>query len=984
MSRLVENDYEEEQEIDFEDRVVEDILEMLNRGDEEDDVAAIGMGRDDFGNEWREVDRRLQQGVQEQKEGDEEDGAYKEEDSESSESEFDVDSEEEEEEEKNDDENLEAIEGNIEQTKEQERQFEAQQLIWELGYHLKGNIIHAMRHGTLVADNAMENKGRLVHNNDMWGLIHLFGLSYGGDSTVPIFSLKPDCWNCIVSFLVPDWREIDKALFWECGGPMLDEYHYEDKPELHQAIRRKLQAWRSQWGMITQNQKPFLQPDIIYYRREATKVEGMYVGNNGTSQTETILLPQSVNKSFPVQDGAAGHESLDEVIRQDFFRAYINGRHAMRHMALHPINAVCLAALMDSFGVETNPALRAAHEQIGTASNKSMAILHFAGNVYDAYLSKTSVRDYANGWGCTFKTLGKQRRTDKTQCRVELLGIGVVPHMYNVGMTRQDENGNIYATYRDMFLTIRQDSVVPLPFTIAADGTIQYGPMDCFGGYWMDDVCHLNPFDLDRKISSGGSMVLQYIKRRPQCVVYINGLNGWRGDHATHLHVPMEDPIGTIRGYDRSGRTLNDEVAKGVNVVTRWGRKPLTALVHTLPLGSGLREISLRYPRLRQANAERVSAPEKMTRIMHVMNDVKSTLEKEIQYQGNLKFMFPYKCHSKVLSIWVLVNMICSGKTVQMHHDERLLDPLYDVTRRSHSLQSHIPSDQYSADLSAYDPASARHYLSCVRKLFTPIPWQCATEDENDTIETFFEWMVERYHRKVKSYVGPHLPSTDNMVVVWYKHHRWQARTDADLVIQEGIRRHHGVFSVFPRLVRPVKYGFVHAMRKVISLTMGTHTFAMKPFDSKTFYVDGKPFSCRQFQYLCKGLSNKPMSTLFDIPPSVSNVSLPRPTNPFAPWPVYCLPLCKTQDFHVFVRRFACIPGMYKNPTIHQQVTLLEKTLEWMDKKAFETWNQRKKSDKGLTDLLDFILEVKKQLCAPKRAADGATATERDAKKPKL
>ena len=75
MSRLVENDYEEEQEIDFEDRVVEDILEMLNRGDEEDDVAAIGMGRNDFGNEWREVDRRLQQGVQEQKEGDEEDGA---------------------------------------------------------------------------------------------------------------------------------------------------------------------------------------------------------------------------------------------------------------------------------------------------------------------------------------------------------------------------------------------------------------------------------------------------------------------------------------------------------------------------------------------------------------------------------------------------------------------------------------------------------------------------------------------------------------------------------------------------------------------------------------------------------------------------------------------------------------------------------------------------------------------------------------------
>ena len=57
---------------DVQMNVVNDILEQLDSGDTENDLESIGMGRDQYPNEWAEVDRRTSTGTSTRQDDDDE------------------------------------------------------------------------------------------------------------------------------------------------------------------------------------------------------------------------------------------------------------------------------------------------------------------------------------------------------------------------------------------------------------------------------------------------------------------------------------------------------------------------------------------------------------------------------------------------------------------------------------------------------------------------------------------------------------------------------------------------------------------------------------------------------------------------------------------------------------------------------------------------------------------------------------------------
>ena len=527
-------------------------------------------------------------------------------------------------------------------------------------------------------------------------------------------------WNLIAAFLAP-------------SSPGMPN---ENDPQRQKRIS-DLQYWTKVWKPVIDGTKSLFRPNVVYFWTTDGVSTGMRLRNDGAALKSTIRLPTGVNFTF--KDGT------DNLGRADFRTYFSYGKEAMDSLARSPPPTVLAAAHMVYLDVEgVDDALVEAAEHIKTAAQKTMAILHFSSLVFREYLRRFELQRSPERALHHYGFIGKKKRERWEQIRVRLSLPGGVRVMFNVDPTEGQ-----YCTLHEVFKTIVNDMgkyQLPLPFGTTRDGWVNWDTLrtTCihrtapFGGNG-DDYSFFNRFEKGRRFGRHTDLYITVVDDAPRGRVTVQNTKGWKTGNEISTLVPVTTLLGDVRVHRRRLREFPADEVSGL---------PLDTPVHALDD----RTIRLQTGRLRLEN--RIPCSEEARRA-HILDTVR-------QYLGKARASLPtvattnrgktivvradgdQEGHRRALFVDICVAYM-EGRGGRVFYSG--ID-FGDLRRRGyHNYLEGFDCRKYTCREDDFEAVIRSHpqYRDDWAELFRVVPYQSAGENQNDTVETYFDHMARAF-----------------------------------------------------------------------------------------------------------------------------------------------------------------------------------------------------------------------------------------------
>ena len=849
------------------------VNDILKSGDTEKGLESIGMGRDQYPNEWAEVDRRTSTGTLASTQDD--DG---EEYTPPSGDDSDDDSDDESDDESDCDD---AVEGALgldevsvrQKTLEIKRRMAGKHAIRVMGFQIYPSILHKIAQARVEKKFFMHSKGHKI-DLDMFGMLQVYHKHTEISETV---------WNLVVAFLAP-------------RTPV------QRRSEGNLAFGCRLSMWEATWSNVLANKALFIDPersDRVYTCSDGGKSMGY---NPISGKCSTVRLPEPLDTALPELD------HLDEAGKQNFFSYFPVGENAMRslitnHALLHDVLLCYHVGLHEdkSHIVEAGEWTRTKHN--------TLAWLHLACVVY---------REYMEGVMAHYQPLrgmqrerkidhGPLRRSDKNQVRV-IFNIEEDTKMaFNVDPTFED-HGRFHTTFSYAIKTVVHDTEkygMHVPFTMEGS-SIVWGNDWHFESDHVRDYSVYNPILGNNKYWAGSELHLTLKFGIPRRRLPLHGVHGWH--RITHGTCSFEDidvyETQLVKDIRWRGKTLGEW---GFRVT---GVEDSTQLyVHEVPLTS---KIELVHPNLKQKNAVIVTAEERTKRILEDLNNICNAIlanrqgkDDVVGRYDNMIDILPRMMTEDLAIFCTLRAAIYISNAKKERRNVRVIVfeprrmrgtvhatvhfPRYDYRLyKKEVLTNDLSGFEAEVDVSGFDASKHPHYNANVPELlFRPIPYET---EGNHVVETYLEFVARMLDDRVEHEVYDkhdyfNTCRSRDFRILWFPREKcttqnhWALRHARmkNAVSVRWLPRFSTIGSVdFSKMVcQPTLIRLKHYMLPeghTTTVMLEDHEFK---FEGESGYIDGKKVSCSRFMLLLKRLERKEADQngkVLGVVPPVSNV----------------------------------------------------------------------------------------------------------------
>ena len=849
--------------------VVEDILKQLKSGDTYNDLKSIGMGRDEYPNEWAEVDKRTSTGTSPstQDDDDEEEYTPDESDDENDESdESDCDD---------------AVEGALndawgasvedevsvsEKTVEIKRRMAGKNAIRAMGFHIYPSILHKIAQARVEKKTFMHSKGHKI-DSDMFGMLQVYHKHTEISETI---------WNLVVAFLAP-------------RTPV------QRRSEGNLAFGRRLSLWETTWSKVIANKVLFIDPkrsDRVYTCSEGGKSMGY---NPISGKCSTVRLPEPLDTALPELD------HLDEAGKQNFFSYFPVGENTMQSLITNH-------ALLDDVLLCYHVGLHEEKSHIVEAGewtltkHNTLAWLHLACVVYREYM-RGVMAHYQPPRGMQGEcdvVHGPKKRSKKNQIRVILNIEDDTKVAFNVDPTFGGQ-GRFHTTFSYAIKTIVHDTEkygLHVPFTMEGS-SIVWGNDWYFESGHVRDYSVYNPILGNKKYWAGSELHLTLKFGIPRRRLRLHGVLGWHRMGLWQENFEDMDVYETqlVKDIRWRGKTLGEW---GFRVT---GVEESTELyAHEVPLSS---KIELVHPNLKQKNAVIVTAEERTKRILEdldeICNDILANRQGKddvVGCYGNMIDILPRMMTNDLAFFCTLraaIHAIHHPRATVVVFEPRKMRgtvhfPRYDLwLYKKEVLTNDFSGFEAEVDVSGFDALNHPRYNKNVPELlFRPIPYET---EGNHVVETYLEFVARTLYDRVEHEVYDKHDYFNkcrrcDFRILWFRHEKWSAkyydvmgntRQEENAVSVRWLPRFSKIGSVdFSKMVcQPTLTRLKHYMLPeghTTTVMLEDHEFK---FEGESGYIDGKKVSCSRFMLLLKRLERKEADQngkVLGVVPPVSNV----------------------------------------------------------------------------------------------------------------
>ena len=851
---------------DVQMNVVNDILEQLDSGDTENDLESIGMGRDEYPNEWAEVDRRTSTGTSTRQDDDDEE-------------EYTPDESDDENDESDESDCDDSVEGALndawgasvedevsvsEKTVEIKRRMAGKNAIRAMGFHIYPSILHKIAQARVEKKTFMHSKGHKI-DSDMFGMLQVYHKHTEISETI---------WNLVVAFLAP-------------RTPV------QRRSEGNLAFGRRLSLWEATWSNVLANKALFIDPersDRVYTCFDGGKSMGY---NPISGKCSTVRLPEPLDTALPFLD-------LDEAGKQNFFSYFPVGENAMRslitnHALLHDVLLCYHVGLHEekSHIVEAGEWTRTKHN--------TLAWLHLACVVY---------REYMEGVMAHYRPLrgmqrereidhGPLKRAKKDQVRVILNIEDDTKMAFNVDPTFEDQ-GRFHTTFSYAIKTVVHDTEkygMHVPFTMEGS-SIVWGNDWYFESGHVRDYSVYNPILGNNKFWAGSELHLTLKFGIPRRRLRLHGVHGWH--RITHGTCSFED----IDVYETQ---LVKDIRWGGKTLGEWGFRvtgvedSTQLYAHEVRLSS---KIELVHPNLKQKNAVIVTAEERTKRILedldNICNDILANRQGKDDVVGRYDNMIDIlpRMMTQDLAIFCTLRAAIYAinhprATVVVFEPRKMRGtvhfPRYDLwLYKKEVLTNDFSGFEAEVDVSGFDASEHPRYNKNVPELlFRPIPYEA---EGNHVVETYLEFVARTLYDRVEHEVYDkhdyfNTCRSRDFRILWFPREKWSAKyhdvmgntRQTNAVSVRWLPRFSTIGSIdFSKIVcQPTLTRLKHYMLPegyTATVTLEDHEFK---FEGESGCIDGKKVSCSRFMRLLKGLEKKEADQsgkVLGVVPPVSNV----------------------------------------------------------------------------------------------------------------